>query len=211
MPCMGSKSPFHTWLLGSFSSKLRMLFAYDPFCSQRPLRWGGIHGTFTEFIQSFSLMAPGPPEYTPQCSVWHFCLRNVVYISLYFSPNLMVSQTHPCGTSTLCYANNVVVFTNRKGQIHKAIAWLLQQKLKMGPKIVSKAVRNPTWVLVPVPKKSTPSVHSDNRPIVCTSSCDEGAGEVGAWATDETLCANATGAPQGTVLLPVHLAHQWLP
>lgn len=110
MPCMGSKSPFHTWLLGSFSSKLRMLFAYDPFCSQRPLRWGGIHGTFTEFIQSFSLMAPGPPEYTPQCSVWHFCLRNVVYISLYFSPNLMVSQTHPCGTSTLCYANNVVVF-----------------------------------------------------------------------------------------------------
>lgn len=134
MPCMGSKSPFHTWLLGSFSSKLRMLFAYDPFCSQRPLRWGGIHGTFTEFIQSFSLMAPGPPEYTPQCSVWHFCLRNVVYISLYFSPNLMVSQTHPCGTSTLCYANNVVVFYKQEGPDPQSHCMAFAAETKNGSK-----------------------------------------------------------------------------
>lgn len=113
MPCMGSKSPFHTWLLGSFSSKLRMLFAYDPFCSQRPLWRGGIHGTFTEFIHFFFHMALGPREPSIQCSVWHFCLQNVVYISLCFSPKLMVSRTHPCGTSTLLLCKQCFLLTGR--------------------------------------------------------------------------------------------------
>lgn len=37
-PGMGRESPFHTWLVGNFSSILCMPFAYDPFFPQRSLR-----------------------------------------------------------------------------------------------------------------------------------------------------------------------------
>lgn len=37
-PGMGRESPFHTQLVGNFSSILCMPFAYDPFFSQRSLR-----------------------------------------------------------------------------------------------------------------------------------------------------------------------------
>lgn len=36
-PGMGRESPFHTGLVGNFSSILCMPFAYDPFFSQRSL------------------------------------------------------------------------------------------------------------------------------------------------------------------------------